>query len=83
MLHEKPNYGTAVLSPLIIIKENDSNKIVLDARHLISNTDQKSASWPFELLATEFATANKSYKSAIDVLRQTKKLSNCFIFIWW
>ena len=49
-------------------KKNDSNKIVLDARHLNSNTDQSSESWPPKPLATQLATANKKYKSAIDLM---------------
>ena len=66
--HEKPNYGTTFLNPLIIIKKNDSIKIVLDARHLNSNTDQSSESWPLEPLATQLARADKKYKSAIDLM---------------
>ena len=50
--HEKPIYGTTFLNPFTIIKKNDSIKNVLDARHLNSNTDQSSESWPMEPLAT-------------------------------
>ena len=68
MPHEKPNYGTAFLKPLIIIKKKNSIKIVLDARHLNSNTDQSTESWPLEPLARQLARANKNYKSAIDLM---------------
>ena len=44
--NEKLTYGTIILNPLIIIRKNDSIKIVLDARLLNSNTDQSSESWP-------------------------------------
>ena len=40
----------------------------MDARHLNSNTDQSSESWPLEPLATQLARANKKYKSAIDLM---------------
>ena len=50
------------------MKENDSIKIVLDARFLNSNTDQQSKSWPLKPLATELARANKKYKSASDLM---------------
>ena len=42
--------------------------MVLDARHLNSNTNQELESWPIEPLATELARANKKYKSTIDLL---------------
>ena len=58
--HEKPNYGTIFLNPLIVIKKNDTIKNVLDARHLNSNTDQSSESWPLEPPATQLAQADKN-----------------------
>ena len=61
-LFEKPTYGTTVLNPLNIIKKNDSEKIVLDARHLNSDTDPLSKSWPLEPLATQFVRAKKKNK---------------------
>ena len=41
---------------------------MLDARHLNSNTKQSSESWPFEFQARKPAGANKTYKSAINLL---------------
>ena len=66
MRQEKPKYGTSFLNPLFILKKNGSPKIVLDAKHLISNTDQSSESWPLEPLATQLAGANEFYESTID-----------------
>ena len=40
----------------------------MDARHLNSNTDQSSESWPLEPLATELARSNKKFKAAIDLM---------------
>ena len=48
--------------------KGDTIKIVLDARHLNSCTSQTFESWPIELLAPQLAPANKSYKSAIDLM---------------
>ena len=45
---EKHTIGTTFLNPLIIIPKGDVIKIVLDARHLNSNTDQELESWPIE-----------------------------------
>ena len=85
--HEKSNHGTFFLNPLKTLKENDSFKIVLDARYLNSNTDnsyQSSEFLPLEPLATQLAWANKNYKSAIDLMyaiaqatlnRKTNKLT--------
>ena len=56
------------LNPLIIILKEDSINCVLDARHLNSNTKQSDESWPIELLAPQFARANKKYKCAIDLM---------------
>ena len=36
-------------------KKNDSNKNVMDARHLNSNSDQSSVCCPLEPLATQLA----------------------------
>ena len=65
---EKHTIGTTFLHPLIIIPEGDSIKVVLDARHLNSNTNQKLESWPIEPLVPQFAKANKKYKSTIDLM---------------
>ena len=48
---EKHTIGTTFLNPLIIIPEGDSIKIVLDASHLNSNTNQELEFWPIEPLA--------------------------------
>ena len=40
---------------------------MFDARHLNSNTDHSSESWPLEFLATQLAGTNKNKKSAIDL----------------
>ena len=50
------------------MKKNDSLKIVLDARHINSNADQSSESWPLELLAALLAWANNKYKAATDLM---------------
>ena len=63
---DKSIYGTTFLNPLIIIPKGDTIKVVLDARHLNSNTDQSFESWPIEPLAPQLAPANKKFKSAID-----------------
>ena len=57
---EKHNFGTKFLNPLIIIHKGDAIKVVLDARHLNSNTDQEFESWPIEPLAPQLARANKN-----------------------
>ena len=56
------------LNPLIIIPKGDAIKVVLDARHLNSNTNQELESWPIEPLAPQLARANKKYKSTIDLM---------------
>ena len=56
------------MNPLIIIPKGDTIKVVLDARHLNSNTDQSFESWPIEPLAPQLARANKKFKSAIDLM---------------
>ena len=43
-------------------------KVVLNARHLNSNTNQEFESWPIEPLAPPLARANKRCKSAIDLM---------------
>ena len=45
---EKHSIGTTFLNLLIIIPKGDAIKVVLDARHLNSNTDQELESWPIE-----------------------------------
>ena len=65
---EKHTIGTTFLNPLIIIPKEDSIKVVLDARHLYSNTNQELESWPIEPLAPQLARANKKYKSTIDLM---------------
>ena len=57
---EKHTFGTTFLNPLIIIHKGDAIKVVLDARHLNSNTDQEFESWPIEPLAPQLARANKN-----------------------
>ena len=42
--------------------------MVLDARHLNSNTNQDFESWPIDPLAPQLARANKKYKSIIDLM---------------
>ena len=65
---EKYTIGTTFLNPLIIIPKGDAIKVVLDARHLNSNTNQELESWPIEPLAPQIARANKKYKSTIDLM---------------
>ena len=65
---EKYTIGTTFLNPLIIIPTGDAIKVVLDARHLNSNTNQEFESWPIEPLAPQLARANKKYKSTIDLM---------------
>ena len=65
---EKHIIGTTFLNPLIIIPKGDAIKIVLDARHSNSSTDQELESWPIEPLAPQLARANKKYKSTIDLM---------------
>ena len=59
---EKHTIGTTFLNPLIIIPKGDAIKVVFDARHLNSNTNQELESWPIEPLAPQLARANKRYK---------------------
>ena len=65
---EKHTVGTTFLNPLIIIPKGDAIQVVLDARHLSSNTDQELESWPIEPLAPQLARANKKYKSTFDLM---------------
>ena len=53
---------------LIIIPKGDAIKVVQDARHLNSNTNQELESRPIEPLAPQLARANKKYKSTIDLM---------------
>ena len=48
---DKSIYGTTFSNPLIIIPKGDTIKVVLDTRHLNSNTDQSFVSWPIKPLA--------------------------------
>ena len=57
---EKHTIGTTFSNHLIIIPKGDAIKVVLDARHLNSNTYQELESWPIEPLALQFARANKN-----------------------
>ena len=57
---EKDTIGTTFLNPLIITPKGDAIKVVLDARHLNSNTNQELESWPIEPLAPQLARANKN-----------------------
>ena len=59
-LESTPNSGT--------IPKGDPIKVVADARHLNSNTNQEFESWPIEPLASQLARANKKYKSTIDLM---------------
>ena len=68
MPDEKHNIGTTFVNPLIIIPRRDTIKVVLDARHLNSNTNQELEFWPIEPLAPQLARANKNYKSTIDLM---------------
>ena len=65
---EKHTIGTTILNPLIIIPKGDAIKVVLDARHLNSNTNQELESWPIKPLALQLARANKKYKSTVDLM---------------
>ena len=56
---DKQNIGTTFLNPLLIIPKGNTIKIVLDARHLNSSTNQTFESWPIEPLAPQLARANK------------------------
>ena len=67
-LSETPFYGTTFLNPLIIIPKRATRKVVLDAHHLNSNTDQTFESWPIEPLAPHLLRANKIFKSPIDLI---------------
>ena len=64
----KHTIETTFLNPLIIFPKGDSKKVVLDARHLSSNTNQQLESWPIEPLAPQLARANKKYKSTLDLM---------------
>ena len=65
---EKHTIGTTFLNLLNIIPKGDPIKVVLDARHLNSNTNQELESWPIEPLAPQLARANMKYKSTIDLM---------------
>ena len=64
----KNTLGTTFSNFLIIIPKGDTIKVVLDARHLNSNTNQEFESWPIEPLAPQLARANEKYKSTIDLM---------------
>ena len=57
---EKHTIGTTFLNPLIIIPKGDAIKVVIDARHLNSNTNQELESWPIEPLASQLARPIKN-----------------------
>ena len=60
-------------------KKNDSNKIVLNARYLNSNTDKSSESWPLVPLATQLAKANKK-----NQICNWSDVCICISYItWW
>ena len=65
---EKHTIGTTFLNPVNFIPKGDTIKVVLDARHLNSNTNQDFESWPIEPLAPQLARANKKYESTIDIM---------------
>ena len=48
-LHKKSNFGTILPNALILLKKNQSSEIVLNARHLNSNTNHSSVSRPPEI----------------------------------
>ena len=56
-----------ILYPLNIVPKRDTIKVVFDARHLNSNTDQSFESFPIEPLA-QLARDNKHFISAIDLM---------------
>ena len=62
---ENHTIGTTFSNPLIIIPKGDAIKVVLDARHLNSNTDQELESWPIEPLAPQLARANKKCNQSL------------------
>ena len=64
---EKHTIGTTFLNPLYIIPKRDAIKVVLDATHLNSNTNEELESWPIEPSAPQLDRANKKYKSTIDL----------------
>ena len=51
--------GNVFLNPVIIIKK-DPVKLVLVARHPISNTNQSAEPWTLEPLETQLVCVNKS-----------------------
>ena len=64
------NQNVCLLSRIhwLFLKKIDSKNLVLFARHPNSNNDQSSESWQIEHSATQFARANKKYKSANDLM---------------
>ena len=58
--HDKTVCGTAYFNSFHLIPKGDSIKCVLDARHINSNTEQSSESWPIESLAPQLARARKN-----------------------
>ena len=65
---DKSINGTTFQNLLTIIPKGDTNKVVLDARHLNSNTNQSFEYWPIEPLAPQLPRANTKFKSAIDLM---------------
>ena len=63
---DKSIHCSTFLNPLTIILKGDTSKIVLDARHLNSNTDQAFGSWPIEPSASQLERAKK-FKSALTL----------------
>ena len=72
-------------------KKYDSFKIVLEARHLDSHTDQSSGFWSLEHLATQLACGNRKYKPVIDFMQahahattdnESIKHQTNWVFIW-
>ena len=61
-------HGPTFLNLFIMIPKGDTFKVVLDARHLNSNTDQSFESWPIEHIDPQLARANEKFKSAIDLM---------------
>ena len=75
---EKHTIGTTFLNPLIIIPKGDAIKVVLDARHLNSNTNQELESWPIEPLAPQLARASDKLYAFIRGFYGLKGLRNFF-----
>ena len=71
---EKNTIGTTFLNPLIIIPEGDAIKVVLDARHLNSNTNQELESWPIEqFFKKQFSSQKTAYYAQVEAMSLMKK----------